>query len=130
MNETLDRTAVRAWLDRYVAVWLSYDPAAIGDLFSEQAQYYYHPFKAPIEGRAAIVAWWLENRDAPNTYAATYQPIALDGNLAIANGRSRYFDADSQITTREFDNLFVIRFDAAGQCTEFREWFMAQTTRL
>ena len=34
---------VQAWLDRYVAAWAAYDAAAIGDLFSEDARYRYHP---------------------------------------------------------------------------------------
>ena len=59
---TLDRPAFQAWLDRYVAAWKSYDPAAIGALFSEDAEYRYHPEDEPVVGRAAIVADWLEDR--------------------------------------------------------------------
>ena len=41
---------VQAWLDRYVAAWESYDPAEIGELFSEDAEYRYHPANEPIVG--------------------------------------------------------------------------------
>jgi len=33
---------VQAWLDRHVSAWASYDPAEIGDLFSDDAAYRYH----------------------------------------------------------------------------------------
>ena len=49
---TLDRSAFQAWLDRYVAAWKSYDPTAIGDLFSDDAKYRYHPEDEPVVGRA------------------------------------------------------------------------------
>jgi hypothetical protein len=29
---------------------------------------------------------------------------------------------------REFDNIFLIRFNDAGECTEFREWYMQKKT--
>ena len=44
---------VQAWLDRYVSAWSSYDPAEIGELFSEGASYQYHAGDDPIVGRAA-----------------------------------------------------------------------------
>jgi hypothetical protein len=38
---------VQGWLDRYGACWLSYDEAAIGELFSEDAEYRYQPWGKP-----------------------------------------------------------------------------------
>ena len=38
---------VQVWLDRYVAAWSSYDAAAIGELFSEDAEYRYQPWARP-----------------------------------------------------------------------------------
>ena len=47
---------VQGWLDRYVAAWDTYDPAAIGDLFADEAEYRYQPWAEPVVGRDAIVA--------------------------------------------------------------------------
>ncbi len=120
----LDRIKVTAWLDAYVRVWKTYDPRAIGDLFAEDAVYSYTPYDAPIQGREAIVAAWLRDRDAPGTYDARYEPIAIEDNLAVVNGRSRYTDEDGATPRTEFDNIFVLRFDDDGRCTEYREWYM------
>jgi ketosteroid isomerase-like protein len=121
----IDHQSVSRWLQEYVTAWETYDPQAIANLFSEHATYRYNPYDAePVTGRDAIVANWLEYRDAPNTYKAEYHPIAVDGNTAVANGRSVYFEPDGKTLKRQYDNIFVLRFDDQGRCAEFTEWFM------
>jgi len=87
---TLTKEIVAAWLRSYVRAWETYDPDAIGDLFTEDATYAYHPFEEPVRGRLAIVASWHESKDRPGTYEGRYEPVAIEGDLAVANGRSRY----------------------------------------
>lgn len=121
---------VQAWLDRYVAAWQTYDPAAIGDLFAPDAEYRYHPADEPIVGRAAIVGSWIEpsgdasGRDEPGTFDAHYEPWAIDGVRAVARGASRYFtDATRTTVDRTYDNVFLLEFDADGRCRSFIEFF-------
>ncbi len=121
----IDQGTVADWLNAYVEAWKSYDPQAIGNLFAADATYSYNPFdEEPVRGRDAIVANWIENQDAPGSYDAHYEPIAVDGNIAVTNGRSRYFEADSKTLRKVFDNIVVLRFDDQGQCVDFREWYM------
>ena len=117
--------SVQAWLDRYVAAWRTYDADQIGALFSADARYFYYPFdeQDPVRGRAAIVANWLEDPDVAGSWDAHYVPIAVKGDVGVAQGRTRYFRADGTLD-REFANLFVVHFDAAGPCTQFTEWYM------
>jgi ketosteroid isomerase-like protein len=119
------RASVAAWLDRYVDAWGSYDPAAIGALFSEEATYRYHPWDEPVRGREAIVADWQSDRDAPGSWEARYEPLAVEGDLAVVTGRTRYRQRDGA-TRKEYWNCFVLRFDRDGRCAEFTEWFMTQ----
>ena len=119
----LDHATVTAWLEAYAHAWQTYDPAEIGALFSEDAVYYYHPFAEPVRGREAIVASWLDQPDAPSTYAGHYEPLLIEGDRAVANGRSRYFEADGTTLRTEFDNVFVLRFDGDGRCADYREWY-------
>lgn len=88
------------------------------------SSHYFGPYDEPVRGRDAIVANWLEHRDAPGTDEGRYVPLAVEGDLAVANGRSRYFESDGATLKTEFDNIFVMRFDGEGRCTEFREWFI------
>jgi hypothetical protein len=119
----MDRASVSEWLDRYVRAWESNDGKEIAALFTEGAVYSYGPFSADVVGREAIARSWLEDPDEPGSWEAEYHPIAIEGHTAIANGRSRYFNADRSLRD-EYDNVFLIRFAQDGTCEEFREWFM------
>jgi hypothetical protein len=121
----MNRESVQAWLDNYVRAWRTYDAHSIGDLFSEDALYFYSPFDEhnPVRGRAAIVANWLEEPDAPNSWEAHYVPVAVESNVGVAHGRTRYLRPDGTLE-REFDNIFVLHFDDTGHCTRFTEWYM------
>ncbi len=96
---------LQTWLDRYVDAWLSYDPVRIGDLFSPDAEYRFHPWHEGdrvLRGRAAIVAAWLdpELHDDPATVRAAYRPFAVDGDRAVAIGSSVYLDGPGGVDRR------------------------------
>ena len=128
----MDRAQAQTWLDRYVAAWLSYDAEDIAALFSADVAYRYHPSDEPITGREAIVASWLgessangaSTRDAPGTYAAQYEPVAVDGDVVVATGTSTYRERPDGPVVRVYDNCFVMRFDADGNCREFTEYYL------
>ena len=128
----MDRTDAQAWLDRYVAAWLSYDADDIASLFTEDVLYRYHPYDDPIVGREAVVASWLgeansdgaSTRDAPGTYAAQYEPVAVDGEVVVATGTSSYRERLDGPIVRVYHNCFVLRFDAEGRCQEFTEYYI------
>jgi len=128
----MERTAAQAWLDRYVAAWLSYDPDDVAALFSEDVAYRFHPSDEPVVGRDRVVASWLgelpdvgaSTRDAPGTYDADYSPVAVDGDIVVATGTSRYRDDPDGPVVRTYDNCFVMRFDAGGRCREFTEYYL------
>jgi|SRR6266699_6626014 len=115
----IDRATVQAWK--------TYDPQAIGNLFSEDAIYTFDPFSEPVRGRAAIVAAWLDDPDALGTYDGHYEPIMIEGDRAVANGRSLYFEQDGSTLRAEWNNIFVLRFDDDGRCMEYREWYMQRS---
>lgn len=125
---TTTRAAVATWLDRYLQAWRTYDPAAIGELFSEDAAYAYHPWDEPVRGREAIVAGWLKDQDAPSSWEAHYEPLAVDDDVAVVTGRTRYTRPDGSVD-KEFYNSFALRFDGEGRCREFTEWFMERRAK-
>jgi hypothetical protein len=128
----VDRAQAQTWLDRYVAAWLTYDAEDIAALFSADVAYRYHPSDEPITGREAVVASWLgessangaSTRDAPGTYAAQYEPVAVDSDVVVATGTSTYREQPDGPVVRVYDNCFVMRFDADGKCREFTEYYL------
>ena len=127
----MDRADAQTWLDRYVAAWLSYDARDIAALFAEDVSYRYHPYDEPITGREAVVGSWLgegdlngaSTRDAPGTYAAQYEPVAVDGDVVVATGISSYRERPDGPVVRTYHNCFVMRFDSDGNRREFTEYY-------
>jgi ketosteroid isomerase-like protein len=128
----VDKTGVDRWLRAYVEAWKSYDGDQIGELFAEDVQYRYHPQDDPVVGRAAVMRSWLGEqthagasaRDEKGTYDAAYQAVAVDGDVAVATGSSTYLARPGGPVEKIYDNCFVMRFDSAGRCREFTEWYM------
>jgi ketosteroid isomerase-like protein len=130
--EIVEKPDVERWLQAYVSAWKSYDADEIRALFTEDVKYRYHPYDDPVEGRDAVVAEWrgegtsanASTRDDEGTYDADYRAVAIDGDVAIATGSSRYTSEPGGPVNEVYDNCFVMRFDSEGRCREFTEWFM------
>ncbi len=120
-----DRGAVANWLGEYVEAWRSNDRQRIVRLFTPDAAYRYYPYEEPIVGADAIASSWLDDPDEPSSWEATYVPVAVDGDTAVATGTSRYRPTKGR-PARTYHNCFVIRFDADGRCREFTEWYVQE----
>lgn len=128
----MDKTEVDRWLVAYVEAWKSYDRDQIAALFGEDVTYRYHPYDSPVEGRDAVVRSWLgdasqagaSTRDPGDTYDAVYRAVAVDGDIAVATGSSTYLSSPGGPVQKVYDNCFVMRFNPAGQCREFTEWYI------
>lgn len=123
---------VQRWLDAYLAAWKSYDADEIAALFTDDAEYRYHPADEPVAGRDEIVRAWLapdgneSGRDEPGTYDGEYRPFAVDGNRAVAIGTSTYWtDASGSQLRNVFHNCWLLEFDDASRCRSFTEYYMA-----
>ncbi len=122
----MNPVAVDSWLERYVAAWSSYDPEEIGALFAEDVVYRFQPWDESddtVRGRDAVVASWLETPDEPGSWTAEYRCFATDGSAAAAVGVTRYLATDDA-PEAVFHNVFLLRFDDAGRCTEFIDVYM------
>jgi uncharacterized protein (TIGR02246 family) len=113
-NEQLD-----AWLRGYVRAWNSNDPSDIAALFTEDAAYFTEPYATPWHGREQIVEQWIANKDEPGETEFRWQALTVGPGLAIVQGTTDY-----RTPPRTYSNLWVIRLDPAGRCTEFTEWWM------
>jgi ketosteroid isomerase-like protein len=115
----MDAATVANWVGRYVLAWESNDPAAIGGLFATNATYRQRPSDEPWQGREAIIARWLEIKDDPGSWTFRHDVLATAGDLAFVRGWTHYTNPPT-----DYDNLWVLRFDADGRCVDFTEWWM------
>ncbi|HUG29740.1 MAG TPA: nuclear transport factor 2 family protein [Candidatus Limnocylindria bacterium] len=122
---------VQAWLDAYVHAWESGDAADVEALFTEDAEYRYHPADEPEVGREKIVFGWLNlngepgRQDAPGTFHGEYRPYAVDGSRAVAVGTSTYWtDASRTTSAGIYYNNWLLEFGDDGKCRSFTEYWM------
>jgi len=115
----MDKKTVENWMQAYIRAWNSNEPGDIGSLFTGDALYHTGPFDEPWRGREAIVAGWLDRKDTPGSFNFRYQLLAAEDSLAVVRGWTRYLEPP-----REYSNIWLIRFDDQGFCSEFTEWWV------
>lgn len=126
----LTKDRVAGWLEAHDAAWRTADRDAIADLFSEDAVYHLGPFEeswrglaGPFRGRDAIAAGWLAGGIEGEHFLVESEILALDRQRAVINRRITYLEADGSVESR-WDTCWVVDFDEAGRCSEYREWYV------
>ena len=112
------RDALASWVLRYVQAWNSNHPEEVGKLFSDDAKYFRRPGGLPWKGRDEIVEGWIEHADEPGSWNFSFEILGVDDGVGFVHGRTDYAHES------DYDNLWVVRLNGAGECTEFTEWFM------
>ncbi len=113
---------VTEWMDGYRKAWTTNDPADIRALFTETAEYRYHPWDEPRVGADSIVESWLESRDEPGDWTFEWQPVARNGETVVIEGRTAYRNG------KTYRNLWVFSLGADGRASSFTEWYMTEPT--
>lgn len=116
----MDDASVEAWIDGYERAWRTAGTAGLGALFTPDGTYLQGPYRTPVVGLAAIAEMWEAERDGPDeAFEMSRQVVAVDGDTAVARLRVRYQRG------REYQDLWIMRFDAEGRCRHFEEWPIA-----
>ena len=121
----MDRQQLETWIAGYVRAWETNDPDDIGRLFAEDARYYTAPHREPWRGREQITAGWLDRKDEPGTWTFHFEVLAVCDDIGFVQGETTYA-ATADEAAQVYSNLWAIRLDAGGRCTEFTEWWMEQ----
>jgi hypothetical protein len=128
---SLTQEDVQRWLDAYARAWETYDANDIAPLFTDDAEYRWHPADEPEVGRDTIVEAWLNpngnasDRDEPGTYKAELRPYVVEGNKAVAVGECTYYtDTTRTAVDRIYYNNWLLEFGDDGKCRSFTEYWM------
>lgn len=114
----MNKENIAAWVENYRRAWQTNNPKHIARLFARDAAYYRDPFAKPWQGRDEITREWLAHADAPGDYEFRYEVIGTGRDTGVVRGWTKY-----NHPPREYSNIWLIRFDDAGRCVEFTEWW-------
>ena len=119
-ERTADEAAIRQLFAATITAWDEADAEAFGAAFTEDAVYRDGPTNsAPWIGHEGIIAGWLDAQDAPGDVEFTWEPLALEGEVAVLRCVSDYVKSG-----RVYDNLWVIRLAPDGRASEYTDWFV------
>ena len=111
----ITRELAASWAERYFIAWKTNDAETVASLFTEDAVYFYGPFREPARGREEIVRRWTEN-DAPPDFRSAFDVVAVEGDVAVVHWRVSWGGV-------AMDGVLVVTFDERGLCREHREWY-------
>lgn len=126
-NDLIDAAAFSAWLDRYKQAWEARDAALAGALFTEDASYHEMPFDAPMQGRAAIEAYWTRVTATQTNVRFTYDLLSCAGAQGICHWHATFNSAPGGETI-DLDGVFVCEFADARTVKALQEWWHVRVT--
>ena len=112
------------WLGRYRRAWIERDPAAAGQLFTEDATYREQPFQPPFVGREAIRNYWANVTASQTSVELRYGKSIRDGRRLAVEWWANLQTNDGPLTLA---GEFLLLFADTGECRELREyWVLTQ----
>ena len=112
------REQVQAWLDAYIDAWNDLRGGHDRRALQRGCELCLPPRRRARARPRGDRGELAREPDEARPREAGYAPLLVDGDRAVATGETVYTDG------RRFSNLFVLRFDAEGRCSEFVEWFV------
>lgn len=91
-------------------------------LFSPNATYREDPFESATGGRAAIRANWVDIARHQHDIHFRYEVLSANDQRGIAHWSASFVRRPSGEAV-QLDGILVATFNAAGECTAFREWW-------
>jgi hypothetical protein len=118
----MDHAVLDSWLGAYKRAWEGRDPKAAANLFTADATYHETPFDEPSRGRKGILDYWSEVPRTQEGIEFSYEVLATTEAGGVAHWRSEFTSLPSRSAV-DLDGILLVKLDADGKCTEFREWW-------
>jgi hypothetical protein len=115
----VDRDQLAAWVAAYEQAWRTPGTEGLAKLFAANATYRTAPYEEPYGGLAQIAALWEREREGHDElFTMNSQIVAVEGDTGVVRVHVRYGDP----LEVSYQDLWIIRLDAAGRCAAFEEW--------
>jgi len=113
-------TKTQTWLDGYLTAWRTKDPADVRAIFTDDAEYLFHPYDEPVTGIDAIIEAWLDPE--PTEAVPDLAVLTESDGIGILSGTVDYPGHASYV------NLWEVHFAADGRARRFVEWYLKRPT--
>jgi hypothetical protein len=113
---------LRSWLEAYGCAWMGRDAQAAANLFAEDGTYQVTPFVEPMQGRSAILDYWVRTTETERDVQFGYEILAVTEEAGIARWWASFLIVPQGLQTR-LDGIFVIHLDGDGRCKALKEWW-------
>ncbi len=115
----------QAWCATLATVWNQHNLVALPTLFSPTIRYQEHPFEPALLGLAAVIGYWRTTLAQHDAVECTITPVLFGANRGVAEWCTKLYHQQQQ-QTQSLAGIFIVNFDAHGQATELREWWLAE----
>ena len=110
------------WLWAYGQAWERKDPEGFGNLFTQDAEYFWTPLEPPKTGREDIRQAFRRAVSRQRAIHFGYQVTTMDEAVSVVRWQCRFkrVPEDHEVS---LDGIMLVRLNDAGKCFEFREWW-------
>ncbi|MCA0351506.1 MAG: nuclear transport factor 2 family protein [Chloroflexi bacterium] len=115
----------RGWCSSLATVWNQQKLAVLPKLFSPAIRYQEHPFEPALHGLAAVIGYWRTTLAQHEQVECVITPVIFAHGRGVAEWRTKLYHHNQQ-QAQTLVGIFIVNFDAYGQATELREWWLAQ----
>jgi ketosteroid isomerase-like protein len=122
----MDDSWAGEWLDAYGEAWRTRDDEALADLFTADAVYRSHPFRAPHVGVEAIREYWRDVTSTQEDLELRFGAPLVVGNRVVVEWWASMREDGGEIT---LPGCLLMRFRAGGRCQELREYWHREEGR-
>lgn len=116
----LTETTFANWLQSFGQSWSALDSNRIVELFSEDVSYYWTPFGAPSQGRAALLADMQERLSRQKAPVLEFEIITTSDDAIWAHWTA-LFTRDGTDDPVRMDGVLKAKF-RGSECSEYRQW--------
>jgi hypothetical protein len=121
----IDTMRIGEWLDRYREAWRTDSPDDVAGLFTDDVRYFTAPYREPLEGLEAVIAYWIGERESGIPWTFESEVVAREGDLHVVRAVTRYPEGTRDADGEEvFHNLWLVTLSDDGRAREFVEYFM------
>ena len=114
----MNRAQLDDWVKRYERAWREPGTEALDELFTAEASYSPSPYAEPHRGLFAIRELWESERNPGEEFSMEAEVLAVEGDVGVVRLTVDYRKPRRQ----QYRDLWVIRLDDDGRCSEFEEW--------